>query len=435
MKRIILLVIFILSINTYIFANEPKEINQLDTLWVCIAGFLVFFMNAGFAFLEAGFCRAKNVVNILSKNLLVFGFVALSFWLLGYSLMFSEGNQFIGGFKKVFFKSSDIVGTIPETCFFFFQVAFASAACSIISGAIAERIKIIAYIIFGFIISLIVYPIVGHWVWGGGWLANLNTPFFDFAGSTVVHSVGGWAALAGILILGPRLGKYFNNNEIKPIMGHNIPLSTLGCFILWLGWFGFNPGSELAFNQNVPYIALTTMLASCSATLSSTFTSWIFIGKPDLSMIINGCLAGLVAITAPCSIVTPVAAILIGIIAGIIVVFAVLFFDKIKIDDPVGALAVHLANGIWGTFSVGLFANSEKIKGLFYGGGFAQLFTQIIGIFSVGIFTFSFSLILWKMLSIILNGIRVTAKEEYIGLDIGEHSMEGYSGFQVFLNQ
>ncbi len=417
-------------------AQDGTTINLVDTLWILMAAFLVFFMNAGFAFVEAGFCRAKNAVNILGKNYSVFAIAALAFWATGYAFMFGDGNAFLG--LSSFFVSETSVNpapNIPVFAFFFFQLAFAAAGCSIISGAVAERIKFGAFLIFGTLMVGIIYPLGGHWVWGGGWLGEMG--FHDFAGSTVVHSVGGWAALAGVILLGPRFGKYREDGSSRAIVGHSLPLATLGGFILWLGWFGFNPGSELALNGNVPRIAVTTGLASCAGTLSAMFTAWRLEGKPDLSMMINGCLAGLVAITAPCAVVSPVGAVAIGIIAGVLVVFAVFFFDKIKIDDPVGALAVHLVNGIWGTLAVGLFAVPKYLDGtagLFYGGSLSLLGVQFLGVLAVGATVFGISLVVWSILKATM-GIRVSRDEEIGGLDIGEMGMEAYSGFQIFTTE
>ena len=417
-------------------AGDGSQINLIDTLWVLIAGFLVFFMNAGFAFVEGGFCRAKNVVNILGKNFAVFAISPLAYWAIGYGLMFGNGSKFIGADSFLVSESSfSPVSNIPVFAFFFFQLAFASAGCSIISGAVAERIKLISFLLFGTFMVAFIYPLGGHWVWGGGWLADLG--FHDFAGSTVVHSVGGWCALSGILLLGARIGKYRPDGTPRAILGHSIPLATLGGFILWLGWFGFNPGSQLAMDANVPRIALTTGLASCTGIIGAMITSWIIGGKPDLSMVINGCLAGLVAITAPCAVVSPVGANIIGLVAGVIVVFAVYAFDKMRIDDPVGALSVHLVNGIWGTLAVGLFAVPAYFDGkagLFYGGGFSQLGSQLIGITAIGATALASSFLFWTILKKTI-GLRVSREEEIGGLDVGEMGLEGYNGFQIFTTE
>lgn len=413
--------------------------NTLDNIWVLIAAFLVIFMNAGFGMLETGFCRQKNAVNILTKNLIVFALATLSFWFIGFSLMFGGGSGwigwggiFLGGPAENYGLSSD--GGLTKDTFFLFQAAFAGTAATIVSGAVAERVKFSDFIIFSILLTGISYPITGHWVWSGdGWLGGVG--FHDFAGSTVVHSVGGWAALMGAAFLGPRMGKYTEDGQVSALPGHNLSIATLGCLILWIGWFGFNPGSELAADLAVPYIAVTTNIAAAAGGVAATFTSWITSGKPDLSMTINGILAGLVGITAGCYVVGYAGAFFIGLIAGIIVVFAVGFFDAIKIDDPVGAISVHLVCGAWGTFAVGLFANpnnftqgGEGIAGLFYGGGVGQIGAQIIGIATIGLFTVVVTSIFWLVLKSTL-GIRVSAEEEMKGLDIGEHGMEAYSGF------
>ena len=399
----------------------------LDSIFLLIASVLVIFMNAGFGMLETGFCRQKNAVNILAKNLIVFAIATLAYWAVGYALMYGEGSPFIGT-QGFFFNGSSVPYTgaesfemvgdvkvataVPEAISFLFQVAFAATAATIVSGAVAERIHFGAFLVFSTLLVAVSYPITGHWVWDGGWLSEMG--FSDFAGSTVVHSVGGWAALVGAAILGPRLGKY-QNGRISALPGHNMGFATLGCLILWIGWFGFNPGSELAATANVPYIAVTTNLAAAAGGVTATFTSWIKDGKPDLSMIINGILAGLVGITAGCADVSYLSAVIIGAIAGIIVVFSVAFFDSIKIDDPVGATSVHLVCGIWGTLAVGIF-------------GTGNIITQIIGIVAVGAFTVIFSAIVWFALKATI-GIRVSEHEEIQGLDIGEHGMEAYSGF------
>ncbi|MEO1634247.1 MAG: ammonium transporter, partial [Cyanobacteria bacterium J06631_9] len=350
----------------------------LDNIWIVIAAVLVIFMNAGFGMLETGFCRQKNAVNILTKNLIVFALATVSFWALGYGLAFGGGgNPFIGlsGFFLAGSEPDTLVDglTLTVPVFFLFQAAFAGTAATIVSGAVAERVKFSSFIIFSVLLTAICYPITAHWVWGGGWLSEIGflggTGFSDFAGSTVVHSVGGWAALMGAIFLGPRIGKY-QNGSVNAIPGHNMSIATLGCLILWIGWFGFNPGSELAASLNVPQIALVTNLAAAAGGIAATFTAWALSGKPDLSMVINGILAGLVGITAGCGGIGYWGAIIVGLIAGVLVVFSVGFFDSIKIDDPVGATSVHLVCGIWGTLAVGLF---DGTSGLFFGGGPQQL--------------------------------------------------------------
>ncbi len=424
----------------------------LDTLWVSIAAFLVFFMNAGFCMLETGFCRQKNAVNVLSKNLIVFALSTVAFWAIGFALMFGDGNALFGtnGWFLSGADNSPAMGDsyqgvfsalnwtgVPLAAKFFFQLVFAGTAATIVSGAVAERIKFVDFLIFSLLLVGIAYPITGHWIWGGGWLAKAG--FWDFAGSTVVHSVGGWGALMGAAFLGPRLGKYQDGNSVA-MPGHNMSIATLGCLILWFGWFGFNPGSTMAVNPSIAHIAVTTNLAGAVGGIAATATAWLYLGKPDLSMIINGVLAGLVAITASCAFVSVPWSAVIGLVAGIVVVFAVTFFDRIKIDDPVGATSVHLVCGIWGTLAVGLFAEGPDgalnlyeeglgpVRGFILGGGFSQLWSQFLGVISVGGMTVLLTTIFWLALKATL-GIRVTPQEEFEGLDIGEHGMEAYSGF------
>ncbi|MGD9722280.1 MAG: ammonium transporter [Pirellulales bacterium] len=423
-----------------------------DTVWVMITGFLVFFMNLGFACVESGFCRSKNAVNILSKNFVVFGATTVGFWLVGWGLMFGNGTPYIGqeglwmvgGADNSPATASDYQGTygsiswtgIPLMAKFFFQLVFAGTAATIVSGAVAERIKYLSFIAFSFIMAIAIYPVVGHWIWGGGWLSARG--FVDFAGSTVVHSVGGWAALAGVYILGPRLGKYGSDGKINAIPGHNMTAAVIGCMVLWFGWFGFNPGSTMGVDPTaIAEIAVTTNAAASAGALVATAVAWIVLGKPDLGMTLNGCLAGLVAITAPCAFVTVPASLLIGAIGGALVVFGVLFFDRIRADDPVGATSVHLLNGIFGTLCVGLFAtpdrivrsgNTEQKAGLFYGGGSEQFMDQLIGVLAAGAYVFIVAAIAWFILKATI-GIRVTAEEEHEGLDLGEHGNRAYYGF------
>ena len=423
----------------------------MDTMWVMVAGMLVFFMNAGFAMLETGFCRQKNAVNVLAKNLIVFALSTIAYWSIGFALMFSDGNGFIGSSGGYFlwnvadnspatldayqgiFDSLNWAG-VPLNAKFFFQLVFAGTTATIVSGAVAERIRFLDFLIFSLLLVGIAYPITGHWIWGGGWLSKLG--FYDFSGSTAIHSVGGWAALMGAAFLGPRIGKY-RDGETVAMPGHNMSIATLGCLILWLGWFGFNPGSTMAVDPNaIAHIAITTNTAAAFGGVAATITAWLYLGKPDLSMIINGILAGLVGITAGCAYINVPNSAIIGTIAGILVVFAVTFFDNLKIDDPVGATSVHLVCGIWGTLAVGLFADGPTTgiytagpkAGLLVGGGFDQLIPQLIGIISVGGMTVLLTTIFWAALKALL-GIRVSAVEEAEGLDIGEHGMEAYSGF------
>lgn len=412
----------------------------VDTMWVFLTAILVFFMNLGFAAVEAGFARSKNTVNILSKNFIVFAVSSLGFLIIGWGLMFGGDNPLIGtqhlfilGDSDLSYYKDTLTSNVPFWGKFFFQLVFCGTAATIVSGAVAERVKYISFIIFSFILTLFIYPIVGHWVWGGGWLADLG--FMDFAGDTVVHSVGGWAALAGALILGPRIGKYGKDGKVNAIPGHNMSLAVIGLFVLWLGWFGFNPGSTMSFQNpsDVMHILMTTNTAAIAAILTSTITSWIFIGKPDLGMTINGCLAGLVGITGSCAYVSISASLIIGAIAGVIVVFAVMFFDRIKVDDPVGATSVHLGCGVFGTICVGLFAKEgvttlSTQNGLFYGGGFKLLGIQLLGIIAVGVFVFAASLLVWFIIKKTI-GIRVSREEEIAGLDIGEHGNIAYPDF------
>ncbi|MFA5561446.1 MAG: ammonium transporter [Eubacteriales bacterium] len=414
----------------------------VDTLWVLLAAVLVFFMNLGFAAVESGMARSKNAVNILSKNLIVFAVSSVGFLLLGWGLMFGGDHPLLGtqqlfilGKSAPDFYSDTLTSNVPFWGKFFFQLVFCGTAATIVSGAVAERVKYLAFILFSFVLTLVVYPTVGHWIWGGGWLADLG--FLDFAGDTVVHSVGGWAALAGALILGPRHGKYDKKGKPRAIPGHNMSLAVLGLFVLWLGWFGFNPGSTMSFQNpaDVVHILVTTNTAAIAALLSATATSWIFIGKPDLGMTINGCLAGLVGITAGCAYVSVTSSLLIGAIAGVLVVFAVLFFDRIKVDDPVGATSVHLVCGVFGTLCVGLFAQEgvtglSTVNGLFFGGGFSLLGVELLGVITVGAFVFLASALVWLLLKKTV-GIRVSLEEELLGLDIGEHGNSAYPDFAI----
>lgn len=425
----------------------------VDTVWVLFTAFLVFFMNTGFGMLESGLCRTKNTVNILAKNFIVFAISSIAFLVIGWGFMFGDGTGWLGT-KGLFFlngaDNSPATGDtyqgvysslnwagVPLYAKFFFQLVFAGTAATIVSGAVAERIKFLSFIIFSALLVAIIYPIVGHWIWGGGWLAKLG--MFDFAGSTQVHSIGGWAALAGVLLLGPRIGKYGKDGSIKPIPGHNMTSATLGAMVLWLGWFGFNPGSTLAaVPADIARISLTTNTSAAAATLSATAAAWILLKKPDLSMILNGTLAGLVAITAPCAFVSVGSSLIIGLCAGVIVVLSVLMFDRLHIDDPVGALSVHLVNGVFGTLCIGLFAQAEIMagpsSGLFFGGGFKQLGAQLIGIIAAGAFTFIVAFIFWYVIKLII-GIRVSPEEELEGLDIGEHGNEAYPDFQIAMER
>jgi Amt family ammonium transporter len=433
----------------------------IDTMWVLITGFLVFFMNLGFACVESGFCRAKNAVNILSKNFIVFSVTTLGFWLIGWGIMFGnsdspwfgkEGLWMVSNFSPAADNSpatgADYKGVyssiswtgIPLWAKFFFQLVFAGTAATIVSGAVAERIKYHAFIVFSLLMAIFIYPVVGHWIWGGGYLQSRG--FMDFAGSTQVHSIGGWAALTGVLFLGPRLGKYKADGKVSAIPGHNMTAATIGCLILWFGWFGFNPGSTMGVDAYaISEVALTTNLAAAAGTLTATATAWLLLGKPDLGMTLNGCLAGLVAITAPCAFVSPLVSIGIGAVGGVLVVLGVLAFDRLHIDDPVGATSVHLLNGVFGTLCVGLFATPDRIgragnaaakAGLFYAenkaDGIDQFMDQLIGVGLTAGYVLVVSSICWLVVKAVM-GLRVSQQEEIEGLDIGEHGIEAYYGF------
>ncbi|MCF8130962.1 MAG: ammonium transporter [Deltaproteobacteria bacterium] len=395
-----------------------------DYVWTLVAAALVFFMQAGFAMVEAGFTRAKNAINIMMKNLMDFSMGTLGFWAIGFGLMFGASNGWIG--TSGFFLSDFKLGGDPWVlAFWMFQVVFAATAATIVSGAMAERTKFSGYMAYSIMICAVIYPIFGSWAWGGllnggGWLEKLG--FIDFAGSTVVHSVGGWAALAGAIVLGPRIGKFTKDGKVRPILGHNLPLAALGVFILWLGWFGFNPGSTTAANKDIAMIFVNTNLAAAAGAVLAMFTSWMRIGKPDVGMSLNGALAGLVAITAGCANVTPLSAVIIGAIAGIIVVFAVFFFDKIKVDDPVGAISVHGVNGAWGTLAAGLF-NIGGTPGKIIG-------VQLLGIGACFVWTFVTAFILFKVIDKTI-GLRVSPEEEREGLDYSEHGGNAYPDFEV----
>ncbi|HQM36204.1 MAG TPA: ammonium transporter [Candidatus Marinimicrobia bacterium] len=447
MKRFLFFLILILGLATVTFAQDGGSagVNALDTVWVLLTAFLVFWMQAGFAMVEAGMTRAKNVVNILMKNLLDFCFSTIVFWAVGFGIMFGAGNLFFGT-SGWFLKdlTGDTFGSlawtnVPIEAKYFFQLVFAGTAATIVSGAMAERTVFVSYMFYSIFISAIIYPVAGHWIWGGGWLAQLG--MWDFAGSTVVHSVGGWMALVGAIMVGPRLGKYRRDGSPNLMMGHNFGLATLGTFILWLGWFGFNPGSTMAAVPDaISHIAVTTNLGAATGAIVALVTSKLLFKKWDGSMALNGTLAGLVAITAPCAFVSNSSAVIIGSIAGILVVLSVIFIDKkCKVDDPVGAISVHLTNGIWGTLALGLFAQDKFSPnttgdGLFFGGGFDLLFHQAIGVLSVGAWCIATGFALFFLLKK-TSGLRVSREEEIRGLDVDEHGMEGYPDFQGFLTK
>ncbi len=394
-------------------------------LWTLIAAALVFFMQAGFAMVEAGFTRAKNAVNILMKNLMDFSMGSLIYWAIGFGLMF--GSSATGWFGTSSFFLADFApdGDPWVLAFWMFQVVFAATAATIVSGAMAERTKFTGYMLYSIFVCGLIYPIFGSWAWGSlykgsGWLEGLG--FIDFAGSTVVHSVGGWAALAGAIVLGPRIGKYTKDGSIRPIPGHNMPLAALGVFILWLGWFGFNPGSTTTADKSIAMIFVNTNLAAATGAVFALITSWFKFGKPEVSMSLNGALAGLVGITAGCANVSPVSAVIIGAVAGVLVVFSVLLLDKIRIDDPVGAVSVHGVCGAWGTLAAGIFNIGGTTAGI--------IGVQLLGIGACFVWTFVTALIMFKMIDKTV-GLRVSPEEETEGLDSMEHAGSAYPDFEV----
>jgi len=423
------LIFLLLVMAAPAFAAETLEevTIAIDTIWIMIAGFLVFFMHAGFSLVEIGFTRSKNSVNILMKNMLTIAVGVITFYVIGFAFMFGTDAAGLVGTSGFLVKGfGELDFGIPTLGFWFFQAVFAATAATIVSGAVAERIKFAAYLILAFVITSVTYPIVGHWIWGGGWLAERG--FIDLAGSTVVHSVGGWSALVAAYLLGSRVGKYDKDGNVNAIPGHSIPLGALGVLILWFGWFGFNPGSTLSGNayNDITLIASTTILAAASGTISSMVYSWVKYGKPDITLTLNGALAGLVAITAGALVVSPLGAIAIGAIAGVVLVLAVTFFDNIvKIDDPVGAISVHGVCGALGTLLIGIFAVEG---GLVYGGGLSLLAIQATGVGAVFIWTVVITFIAVKIVDAVV-GLRVSAEEEIEGLDIGEHGMSAYGEF------
>ena len=396
-----------------------------DYVWTLVAAALVFFMQAGFAMVETGFTRAKNAVNIMMKNLMDFSMGSLAFWAIGFGLMFGVSSTGWFGTSGFFLSDFKIGGDPWVLAFWMFQAVFCATAATIVSGAMAERTKFSGYLIYSAVLSAIIYPVFGSWAWGSlfngkGWLEGLG--FIDFAGSTVVHSVGGWAALAGTIVLGPRMGKYMKNGQVKPILGHNMPLAALGVFILWLGWFGFNPGSTTAANKDIAMIFVNTNLAAAAGAVMAMITSWIRFGKPEVGMSLNGALAGLVAITSPCASVSPLSAVVIGAAAGVIVVLSVLFFDKIKVDDPVGAISVHGVCGAWGTLAAGIFnigGTSFKIIGV-----------QLLGIAACFLWVFPMAFLMFKLIDKTV-GLRISPEEELEGLDLAEHGGNAYPDFGV----
>jgi ammonium transporter, Amt family len=435
-------VVAILAITPSVgFAQDyvPTAQDYLNNIWVFIAGVLVFFMQAGFALVEAGLTRAKNVVNIFTKNIADAIVGILAFFATGFAFAFGESGGWFIGTSNFFLTDLDLAaipegGLSPATTFFF-QAVFAATAVTIASGAMAERTKFSSYLIFSAVMCAFIYPVVVHWTWGGGLISDISingAVYSDFAGSGIVHMTGGVAALMGALFLGPRIGRYDENGTPRAIPGHNIPFATLGVFILWMGWFGFNPGSELLADEFVSTIAVNTMLAAAAGGFVTALTIWLVAGKPDLALIGNGVLAGLVAITAPVGAVTPIWSVVIGGIGGVLVVFSVLFFDKIKVDDPVGAISVHGVCGLWGLLSVGLFARYDDAflgredAGLIYGGGIDQLVVQAL----MAVIILAWVSICTGILFFVLKkttGLRVSREEEIEGLDVLEHGLQGYA--------
>ena len=420
--------------------SAPQAV--VDNLWLVIAGALVFLMQAGFAFVEAGLTRAKNLANIMAKNLADMAIGVTMFFVVGYTIAYgSGGSDWLGGFGDLFFQESadpevlfDLGAGLTPATNFFFQVVFAATAVTIASGAMAERTKFTTYLVFAAVMTAIIYPVVVHWTWGGGLIAQMSigdAVYSDFAGSTIVHLTGGVAALVGAYLIGPRIGKYGEDGKPRAIPGHNVGYAVIGVFILWFGWFGFNAGSELAADEFVPFLAMNTLIAAAAGVIGATAIIWLKTGVADVAMAGNGALAGLVSITAPVGTVTPVFALVIGLVGGVIVVFSVLAFDKIKIDDPVGAISVHGTCGIWGTLSIGLFAKYDDAflgredAGFIYGGGFDQLAMQFVMVVIVIAWVGITSFILFGALKATL-GLRVSEEEEVTGLDVAEHGSSGY---------
>ena len=443
MKKKVIITVFVLTcllslnvfaLNGSVDGEKVSDAKYMgDTLWVLVAAFLVFFMQAGFAMVEAGFTRAKNAVNILMKNLMDFSLGSIAYWAIGFAIMFGTGNLFMG--TSGWFVPTDSTAfaslewsSVPTHAAWLFQLVFAATAATIVSGAMAERTQFKSYLIYSIFITGIIYPVVGHWIWGGGWLASFGAGMLDFAGSTVVHSTGGWLALTGAIVLGPRIGKYDGEGKPRPIAGHNLPLAALGVFILWLGWFGFNPGSQMGADAApISHIAVTTNLAAAAGTITAMITAWIFLGKPDAGMSLNGALAGLVAITAGCAFVSPEFAAIIGAIGGVVVVLSVILLERLKIDDPVGAISVHGTCGALGTILLGFF-HSEQ--GIFFGGSFGFLWAQIVGVLAVFVWCLITGFALFYGIKAV-TGLRVTEEEEQAGLDYEEHGASAYPDFNV----
>jgi len=401
----------------------------MNSLWVMVGAVLVILMIGGFILLETGSTRMKNAGHIAGKTIFTFGVGSIMFWAVGYGLIFGKGNPLIG-FSNFFYSGYDIDGLpLSGSVFFLFQLAFAGISLTIAFGGFAERAKLSTYLVFAVLFSVIVYPPIAHWIWGGGWLAEHGKQ--DFAGSTVVHLTGAMAALAATILLKPRIGKFNKDGSANNLAGHNQVFTALSVLLLWVGWFGFNAGSTLSVdNAFFGFVAINTNLAAAAGTIAAMIISWMVLGKADVQMMLNGALAGLVAITASCAFVDTWAAVLIGFIAGILVFYSIRFFEKIKIDDPIAALSVHGTAGVWGTLSTGLFATKELATvgkpGLFYGGGFHQLGVQAMGVITCAAFAFIVSFILLAVMKKVVKGLRVTEEEEMIGLDMSEHGSYGY---------
>ncbi|ORJ53252.1 ammonium transporter [Geothermobacter hydrogeniphilus] len=430
LKRIALLTSFLLVLlpSLVLAGDAPLTAGQVQTnlnfVWTLVAAFLVFLMQAGFAMVEAGFTRAKNACNIMMKNMMDFSVGAIAFWAVGFGLMFGGSNGWFG--TSDFFFGGAVGDDAPwNYAFWMFQVVFAATAATIISGAVAERTKFSAYLVYSVLVSALIYPIFGGWAWGSlyhgnGWLEGLG--FIDFAGSSVVHSVGGWLALAGAIVVGPRLGKFDKDGKARPIPGHNIPIASLGVFLLWFGWYGFNPGSTTTGDTSIALIAVTTTLAGAAGAFSAMAATWIKYGKSDIGMTCNGALAGLVGITAGCANVSPASAVIIGLVAGVLVLFSVLFFEKIRIDDPVGAVSVHGVCGAWGTLAAGLFDSA--------GFSLKTVGVQLVGIGACFAWAFVAGLVVFKLIDLVI-GMRVTEEEELAGLDFSEHGANAYPDFHT----
>ena len=440
------LVLLGLGVALAAFADADSNALAIDTVWILFAAVLVFLMQAGFAMLETGLTRAKNAANILMKNLMDFSIGSLAFWAVGYAIMFGASKAGLFGLGDFFLAATSAANageadTASTFAFWLFQAVFAATAATIVSGSMAERTRFPAYMVYSVFVTALIYPVVGHWIWGGGWLSNLGPGFADFAGSTVVHSTGGWLGLVGAMVLGPRIGKYVKNGAgltTRAIPGHSLPLASLGVFILWFGWFGFNAGSTVAGTDlSIALIALNTNVAAAAGAVGALFTAWIWFRKPDPTFALNGAIAGLVSITAGCAFVAPAMAVLIGLLGGVLVVLSVEFLDKVcKIDDPIGAVSAHGVCGAWGTLAVGLFANEAigGVSGLFFGGGLAQLGVQFVGVVAVFAWTMAAGFVLFSVIKAVM-GLRVSREDELRGLDIGEHGAEAYSGFQIFSSQ